>query len=63
MSQSVKCPTLAGHGLMVCELEPRIVLCADSSELGAYFAFCVPLSLSAPALLVLSLFLSKMNKH
>ena len=50
-----------------CEFEPRIGLCADSVEPGAHFDFCVShsLSLSAPPLLILSLFLclSKTNKH
>ena len=31
----------SGHGLAVCEFEPRVGLCADSSELGACFGFCV----------------------
>ena len=35
MAQSVKCPTLdfsSGHGIMVCESEFRVKLCADSEE-------------------------------
>ena len=48
----------SGHNLMVCELEPRVGLCADSSEPGACFRFCVS-PLSAPPLLMLSLCLSR----
>ena len=33
------------HDLMVCEFEPRVRLCADGSEPGACFGFCVSLSL------------------
>ena len=35
----------SGHGLTVPEFEPRVRLCADSSEPGACFQFCVSLSL------------------
>ena len=35
----------SGHDLTVPEFEPRIRLCADSSEPGACFGFCVSLSL------------------
>ena len=45
----------SGHNLAVCGFEPRIRLCADSSEPGARFGFWVSLSLSAPPLLMLSL--------
>ena len=51
-----------GHDLAVCELEPCIRLCVDSSEPGACFGFCVSLSLSAPPH-SLSLSLSKIDKH
>ena len=34
-----------GHDLAVREFEPRVVLWADGSEPGAYFRFCVSLSL------------------
>ena len=37
----------SGHDLTVREFEPSIGLCADSSEPGACFGFCVS-SLSAP---------------
>ena len=37
----------SGHDLAVCEFEPRVGLCADGSEPGACFGFCVSsLSLS-----------------
>ena len=40
----------SGHDLTVCEFEPRVGLCADRSEPGACFRFCVSLSLrSCPA--------------
>ena len=51
VAQSVECPTLdsgSGHDLTVCEFEPRIGLCADSTE-PAWDC------LSAPPLLMLSL--------
>ena len=35
-----------GHALMFCEFEPRVQLCADSSEPGACFRFSLSLSLS-----------------
>ena len=47
-AQSVEHPTLdfgSGHDLTVREFKPHIGLCADSSEPGACFWFCVPLSL------------------
>ena len=48
-AQSDKCPTLAqvlnSHELAVCEFKPCISLCAESSEAGACFRFCVSLSL------------------
>ena len=47
----------SGHDVTVCEFEPRVGLCADSSEPGACFRFCVSL-LSAFPLLSLSLSLS-----
>ena len=49
----------SGHDLTVREFEPHIGLCADSSEPGACFRFCVSLSLSLsdppPFMLCLSL--------
>ena len=54
MAWWVECPDFgSGHDLTVCAFESRIGLCADSSEPGARFGFCV--SLSAPPLLMLSL--------
>ena len=58
MAQSVGCLTLdfgSGHDLMVHEFELLVGICADSSEPGACFRLC--LALSAPPLLVLSLYL------
>ena len=51
----------SGHDLSVGGFEPRVGLCADSSEPGACFGFCVSLSLSPP--LSLPLPPSKINKH
>ena len=57
----------SGHGLTVCGFEPRIKLCAGSSEPGACFGFCVCLSLCPSVThvlsLSLSLCLSKMNRR
>ena len=45
----VECPTLAQVMISVVhKFEPRVRLCADTSEPGACFGFCVSLSLSAP---------------
>ena len=49
----------SGRDFMVGGFKPRIRLCADGSEPGACFGFCVFLSLSAPPLLMLCLSLSK----
>ena len=49
----------SGHHLAVCEFEPCIGLCADSSELGACFGFCVSLSLPLSHSCYVSLFLSQ----
>ena len=38
----------SGHDLTVREFKPRIRLCADRSEPGACFRFCVSLSLTLP---------------
>ena len=38
----------SGHDLAVHGFEPRVGLCADSSEPGACFGFCVSLSLTLP---------------
>ena len=63
MAQLVKRPTLdlsSGRDLTVREIEPRLGLCADS--MVPALASVSPY-LSAPLLLVLSLSLSKINKH
>ena len=49
----------SGHDLSACEFEPRIGLCADSSEPVACFGFCVSLSLCPFPARSLSLCLSK----
>ena len=51
VAQSVKRPTLA----QVRGFEPRVGLCADSSEPGAHSGFCLPLSLRLPCLCSVSL--------
>ena len=69
MAQLVKRPTSAqgmisqfsGHDLTVCEFEPGVGLCADSSEPGTCFGFSVSLSLCPSATHALSLSLSKIN--
>ena len=38
----------SGHDLVVCGFKPHVRLCADGSEPGAYFGFCVSLSLTLP---------------
>ena len=68
MAQSVERPTSAqdfssGHDLTVREFEPRVRLCADSSEPGAYFGFCVSPSLCPSPAHALSLSVSKINKN
>ena len=52
----------SGHDLAVCEFEPHVQLCADRSEPGACFRFCVTLSLFACPPPTLVLCLSKVNK-
>ena len=64
LAQSVKLPTLdlsSGHDLMVCEFEPLVGLCADSSEPGARFGFCVSLFLCPSPTHAPSLPLSEIN--
>ena len=61
MAQSVEHPTLdfgSGHGLMVCEFEPHVGLCADSGE-PAWDSLSAPLLLVRTHSLSLSLSLSK----
>ena len=45
----------SGHDLAVHESEPRVQLCADSSEPGACFGFCVSFSLCSSPAHILSL--------
>ena len=68
MAQSVKCPASAqvmilhfhsGHDLTFLEFEPHVGLCADSSEPGACFGFCVSLSLWPSSAHALPLSVSK----
>ena len=59
----VKLLTSSGHDVGVREFEPCVGLCADNSEPGACFGFCVSLSLSLPCSCSVSLTLSKINKH
>ena len=52
-----------GHNLTVHEFEPRVGLCADGSEPGACFRFCVSLSLCPSPVHALSLSVPKINKR
>ena len=45
----------SGHDLTVCGFKPRVRLCADSSDPGACFGFCVSLSLCPSPSCTLSL--------
>ena len=51
-----------GRDLPVREFEPRVGLCANSSEPGACFGFCVSLSLCFSRACALSLCLSLKNE-
>ena len=53
----------SGHDLVVHEFQPCVQLWADSSEPGACFCFCVSLSHCPWPTRILSLSLSKINKH
>ena len=53
----------SGHDLVVHEFEPRVRLCADCSEPGACFAFCVSVSLCPSPTHALSFSVSLKNKH
>ena len=54
----------SGHDLAVHKFEPRVGLCADSSEPGACCRFCVILSLCPSLAHALSLSVSRrVNKH
>ena len=52
----------SGHDLAVHEFKPRMGFCADGSEPGAWFRFCVSLSLPFPRLHSVSRSVSKINK-
>ena len=59
-SYSVSPPLLRLSPLFtLCEFEPCLGLCGDSSEPGAYFGFCVSLSLCPSPTRALSLSLKK----
>ena len=51
----------SGHDLAVYEFEPRVGLCADSSEPGACFRCCVSLALLPLPIRALSLSQIKIN--
>ena len=53
----------SGHDLTAHGFEPHIRLCANSSEPGARFRFCVSLSLCPSPFHALSLFVPKINKR
>ena len=60
MAQLVKHPTLAQVMIpVVCEFEPRVGLCADSSKPGACLGFCVSFSLCPSPTCALSLSVSQ----
>ena len=64
VAESVKHPTSAQVEISwVRGFEPHVGLCADSSEPGACFGFHVSLSLCPLPSRILSLSLSKINKH
>ena len=49
----------SGHGTTACEFEPRVRLCADSSEPGTCFWLCVSFSLCLSPTCALSLCVSQ----
>ena len=51
----------SGHDFTVHEFKPRIRLCANSSEPGASFGFCVSLSFCPSPACTLTLSLSKIK--
>ena len=61
MAQSVKPPTLAQVMISRSVSSSPVSGCADSSEPGACFGFCVSLSLCLSPARALSLLLSKIN--
>ena len=63
VAQSVGRQTCSGHGLTAPEFEPHIRLCADSSEPGAYFGFCIcPFPVHAHSLSQINFFFFFFNK-
>ena len=62
VAQAVKSPIGSGHDPAVREFEPRVGLCADSSEPEARFGFCVSLSPAHPLYLFLSKIINIKNK-
>ena len=63
VAQSVVSEFSSGHDLAVHKFKPRVGLCADGSEPGACFGFCVSLSLCPSPVHALSLSVSKINKR
>ena len=65
LAGSVGCATDFGSGrdVAVREFEPRVGLCADGSESGSRFGFCVSLSLCSSPTRTLSCCLSEINKE
>ena len=53
----------SGHDLTARGFEPRVGLCTDSSEPGACLGLCISVSLYPSSAPVLSLSVSKINKH
>ena len=53
----------SGHDLTAREFEPHVGLCANNSEPGACFRFCVSLSLCPSPAHALSLSVSKIKKQ
>ena len=51
----------SGHDLAICEFKPHIRFCADSSEPGTCFGFCVSLSLCPSPTHACSLSVSEIN--
>ena len=63
VAQSVKRPTSAQVMISHCEISHDLLICADSSEPGACFRFCVCVSLCPSPVHALSLLVSKINKN
>ena len=63
VAQLVEHPTLAQVMISQFVFEPHVRLCADSTEPGACFKFCVSLSFCPSPAHALSLSVSKINKN